>query len=84
MSERTFAVGIEGGGEIGGWEAGDGAAALILHGGPGLSDNTADLAAELSGMFERCSTVPGFDGLLNRPRGTGRLPDERFETSGDV
>src|SRR6202041_2946395 len=34
-----------------GWETGRGAPALILHGGPGLSDYTAPLAAELNDGF---------------------------------
>ncbi len=51
VSESAFSVRAEGG-EIGGWDAGgDGPAALILHGGPGLSDSTEGLAAELSGSF---------------------------------
>ena len=50
MSDSAFTVRVEGG-EIGGWDAGDGPAALILHGGPGLSDYTEGLAAELSGIF---------------------------------
>jgi pimeloyl-ACP methyl ester carboxylesterase len=50
VSERSFVVEVDGG-EIGGWEAGDGLAALILHGGPGLSDYTESLATELSGLF---------------------------------
>lgn len=36
------------GGEIVGWVRGSGPLALLLHGGPGLSDYLADLAAELS------------------------------------
>jgi pimeloyl-ACP methyl ester carboxylesterase len=36
------------GGEIEGWVRGSGPPALLLHGGPGLSDYLADLAAELS------------------------------------
>jgi pimeloyl-ACP methyl ester carboxylesterase len=35
------------GGSITGWLAGDGPPVLVLHGGPGLSDYTAPLAAEL-------------------------------------
>ena len=50
MSEPRFIVRVEGG-EIGGWELGDGPPALILHGGPGLSDYTDALAAEISGRF---------------------------------
>ena len=50
VSEPGFTVRADGG-EIGGWDAGDGPAALILHGGPGLSDYTEGLAAELSGLF---------------------------------
>ena len=50
MAEPGFTVRSDGG-EIGGWDAGDGPAALILHGGPGLSDYTEGLAAELFGLF---------------------------------
>jgi proline iminopeptidase len=49
VSEPTFAVRVDGG-AIGGWDAGDGPAALILHGGPGLSDYTESLAEELAGF----------------------------------
>ncbi len=38
-------------GAITGWQAGDGPPVLILHGGPGLSDYTAPLAAELTDAF---------------------------------
>jgi pimeloyl-ACP methyl ester carboxylesterase len=38
-------------GSITGWLAGDGPPVLILHGGPGLSDYTAPLAAELEDAF---------------------------------
>ena len=50
MSQSAFTVRAEGG-EIRGWDAGAGSAALILHGGPGLADYTEGLAAELAGMF---------------------------------
>lgn len=40
------------GGSITGWREGTGDPALVLHGGPGLSDYTAALAAELSPGFE--------------------------------
>jgi pimeloyl-ACP methyl ester carboxylesterase len=46
-----FAVEV-GGGVVGGWRSGHGAPALVLHGGPGLSDYTEGLAAELSDLFE--------------------------------
>jgi proline iminopeptidase len=39
------------GGGITGWLAGSGQPVLILHGGPGLSDYTAPLAAELEDAF---------------------------------
>jgi pimeloyl-ACP methyl ester carboxylesterase len=39
------------GGSITGWLAGDGQPVLVLHGGPGLSDYTAPLAAELTDAF---------------------------------
>jgi pimeloyl-ACP methyl ester carboxylesterase len=39
-------------GAITGWQAGDGPPVLILHGGPGLSDYTAPLAAELTDAFK--------------------------------
>jgi pimeloyl-ACP methyl ester carboxylesterase len=39
------------GGTITAWESGHGAPVLILHGGPGLSDYTAPLAAELDDAF---------------------------------
>jgi pimeloyl-ACP methyl ester carboxylesterase len=35
-------------GSITGWLAGNGPTVLVLHGGPGLSDYTAPLAAELT------------------------------------
>src|SRR5580658_760402 len=38
-------------GSITGWLAGDGPPVLVLHGGPGLSDYTAPLAAELTDAF---------------------------------
>jgi pimeloyl-ACP methyl ester carboxylesterase len=40
------------GGVIGGWRAGSGTPALVLHGGPGLTDVTEGLAAELGDGFE--------------------------------
>ena len=39
------------GGSITGWLGGDGQPVLVLHGGPGLSDYTAPLAAELTDAF---------------------------------
>ena len=39
------------GGRIAAWRTGRGAPALLLHGGPGLSDYTADLADELGERF---------------------------------
>jgi pimeloyl-ACP methyl ester carboxylesterase len=39
------------GGEIVGWVRGSGPPALLLHGGPGMSDYTADLAGELSDVL---------------------------------
>src|ERR1700733_10552517 len=50
MTSVDFEVPVSGG-TVGGWETGDGAPALILHGGPGLSDYTAPLAAELGDGF---------------------------------
>jgi pimeloyl-ACP methyl ester carboxylesterase len=38
-------------GSITGWQAGNGPPVLILHGGPGLSDYTEPLAAELTDAF---------------------------------
>jgi pimeloyl-ACP methyl ester carboxylesterase len=38
-------------GRIAGWRAGSGPPALVLHGGPGLSDITEELAAELADRF---------------------------------
>lgn len=46
-SEQEFRAPVPGG-EIVGWVRGSGPRALLLHGGPGLSDYLADLAAELS------------------------------------
>jgi pimeloyl-ACP methyl ester carboxylesterase len=46
-SEREFRAPVPGG-EIVGWISGSGPPALLLHGGPGLSDYLPDLAAELS------------------------------------
>jgi pimeloyl-ACP methyl ester carboxylesterase len=48
--ERRFTVPVEGG-EIGGQLSGAGPRTLLLHGGPGLSDYLADLAAELAEAF---------------------------------
>jgi pimeloyl-ACP methyl ester carboxylesterase len=45
-----FAVETDGG-RIAGWRAGSGPPALVLHGGPGLSDITEELAAELADRF---------------------------------
>jgi pimeloyl-ACP methyl ester carboxylesterase len=39
-------------GSITGWQAGGGPPVLVLHGGPGLSDYTAPLAAEFEDAFE--------------------------------
>ena len=46
-AEREFRAPAPGG-EMVGWLRGSGPNALLLHGGPGLSDYLADLAAELS------------------------------------
>jgi pimeloyl-ACP methyl ester carboxylesterase len=48
-SEREFHAPVPGG-EIVGWVRGSGPPALLLHGGPGLSDYLADLALELSAV----------------------------------
>jgi pimeloyl-ACP methyl ester carboxylesterase len=40
------------GGSIAGWQVGTGPAVLLLHGGPGLSDYTFPLAAELEDAFD--------------------------------
>jgi pimeloyl-ACP methyl ester carboxylesterase len=48
--ERRFSAAVEGG-EIGGQLSGAGPRTLLLHGGPGLSDYLADLAAELAEAF---------------------------------
>src|SRR6266540_6246960 len=54
MAERTeegeFRAPVPGG-EIAGWVSGSGPPALLLHGGPGLSDYLEDLAAELSAVM---------------------------------
>jgi pimeloyl-ACP methyl ester carboxylesterase len=50
MTSVDFKVPVAGG-TIAGWETGRGAPALILHGGPGLSEYTAPLAAELGDGF---------------------------------
>lgn len=47
MTEQEFRAPVAGG-EIVGCVSGDGPPALLLHGGPGMSDYLADLAAELS------------------------------------
>ena len=47
MSEQEFRAAVPGG-EIVGWVSGGGPPALLLHGGPGLSDYLSDLAAELA------------------------------------
>src|SRR5262249_54104310 len=39
------------GGSIGAWRTGSGQTALVLHGGPGLSDCTQELAEELADRF---------------------------------
>ena len=44
-----FAVEVAGG-TIVGWESGDGERALVLHGGPLISDYTAPLAEQLDGL----------------------------------
>jgi pimeloyl-ACP methyl ester carboxylesterase len=48
--ERRFSAAVEGG-EICGQLSGAGPRTLLLHGGPGLSDYLADLAAELAEAF---------------------------------
>ena len=45
-------------GSITGWLAGDGPPVLVLHGGPGLSDYTASLAAELEDAFGVIRSLP--------------------------
>lgn len=47
VDDREFRAPVAGG-EIAGWVGGTGPPALLLHGGPGMSDYLADLAAELS------------------------------------
>jgi pimeloyl-ACP methyl ester carboxylesterase len=47
---REFRAEVAGGG-VAAWQAGAGPAVLILHGGPGLSDYTAPLAAEFTDSF---------------------------------
>jgi pimeloyl-ACP methyl ester carboxylesterase len=49
-SEREFRASVPGG-EIVGSVQGSGPPALLLHGGPGMSDYLADLAADLSDVF---------------------------------
>jgi proline iminopeptidase len=46
-----FTAGVDGG-ELAGWRSGTGEPALVLHGGPGLTDYTESLGAELDGTFE--------------------------------
>lgn len=48
---REFQAQVPGGSLVA-WRAGSGPAVLILHGGPGLSDYTAPLAAELEDAFD--------------------------------
>jgi proline iminopeptidase len=55
----TVHVGVSGG-SIVGWREGTGDPALVLHGGPGLSDYTAALARELT---------PGFETIRYQQRG---------------
>ena len=47
MTEQEFRAAVSGG-EIVGWVRGGGPPALLLHGGPGMSDYLADLAEELA------------------------------------
>lgn len=49
-SEREFYAPVAGG-EIVGWVRGNGPPALLLHGGPGISEYLAGLAAELAGSM---------------------------------
>ena len=49
-STSTFVVSVPGG-SLTGWRAGSGPPVLILHGGPGLSDYTEPMAAELVDGF---------------------------------
>ncbi|MBA3687729.1 MAG: alpha/beta hydrolase [Chloroflexi bacterium] len=49
-SEREFHAPVAGG-EIVGWVRGIGPPALLLHGGPGISEYLAELAIELSGVM---------------------------------
>jgi pimeloyl-ACP methyl ester carboxylesterase len=49
--EEPFEVAIDGG-RLAGFRSGEGPAALVLHGGPGLSDYTEGLAEELGGLFD--------------------------------
>jgi proline iminopeptidase len=48
--QAEFAASVPGG-SIVAWQSGHGAPVLVLHGGPGLSDYTAPLAAELDDAF---------------------------------
>jgi pimeloyl-ACP methyl ester carboxylesterase len=50
LEERPFAASVPGG-VITAWQTGSGPPVLILHGGPGLSDYTASLAAEFDDAF---------------------------------
>jgi pimeloyl-ACP methyl ester carboxylesterase len=54
MQDRRYHRGLRAkvpGGSIAGWQVGAGPAVLLLHGGPGLSDYTFPLAAELEDAF---------------------------------
>jgi pimeloyl-ACP methyl ester carboxylesterase len=51
MPERVLSVAVAGG-ELAGQRGGEGAPALLLHGGPAVPDYLGGLAAELDGLFE--------------------------------